>query len=105
MEILEPFEKKIHCIHIDAENDPLKKDKMKELNEMVKKNYSEANIQCDLFDSKDLLNGFETFINDKNIHIVSFSSPKRKLMYKIFNSNKLKKMVSVSKIPLLIFRV
>ena len=44
-------------------------------------------------------------IDNEYIDIVSFSSPKRNLIYKVFNSNRLKKMVSASKIPMLIFPV
>jgi len=105
MKIVEPFETEIHCIHFNAENDHLKKEKVNELNQSFKMNYPGVNLQCDLFENKDLLRGFEKFINEQDIDIVSFSSPKRNLIYKIFNSNKLKQMVSASKIPMLIFRV
>ena len=105
LKILCTFETKIHCIHIEAESDSFSKEKMNELNEMLENNYSDKNIQCDLFEHKDLLRGFEDFIKAKEINILSFSSPKRNIIYKIFNTNKLKKMVSASKIPMLIFRV
>ena len=105
LNILEPFETEIHCIHIDIESDPLKKGKMNELNEMFKTKYDGVNIQCDLFENKDLLQGFEAFIKEKDIDIVSFSSPKRTLIDKIFSANKLKKMISASKTPMLIFRI
>jgi len=105
LKIIEPFDTEIHCIHIDTEEDSLKQEKITELNNKLKKNYPNINIQYNLFENKNLLKGFENFIKEQNIDIVSFSSPKRNLIYKIFNSNKLKKMVAVSKIPMLIFRV
>ncbi len=48
-----------------------------------------------------------SLIKDKknNIDIISFSSPRQTLFYKIFHPNKLKKMVSTSKIPMLVFPV
>jgi nucleotide-binding universal stress UspA family protein len=105
LKVLKPFNTKIHCIHIDIEKDPVNKERINELNTMLKTNYSEEQIQCDLFDHKDLLLGFENFIKENDINLLSFSSQKRNIIYRIFNTNKLKKMVSAGKIPMLIFRV
>ena len=105
LNILEPFETEIHCIHFETENNPLKKEELSDLNKMFKTKYDGINIQCDLLESKDLLQGFEIFIKENDIDIVSFSSPKRTLIYKTFNTNKLKKMISACKTPMLIFRI
>ena len=105
LEIVAPYNTKIHCIHIDIENDPLIQGKVDELNQLFKKEYSDYNIQCKLFESSDLIKGFEDFTKNNNIDIISFSSPRQTLFYKIFHPNKLKKMVSTSKIPMLVFPV
>ena len=105
LDIVSPFDTKIHCIHIDIENDPLKQGKVDELNQFLKKEYSKYNIQCKLFESSDVIKGFEDFIGKNNIDWISFSNPRRTLFYKIFHPNKLKKMVSTSKIPMLVFPV
>jgi len=105
LDIVSPFDTKIHCIHIDIENDPLKQGKVDELNQFLKKEYSKYNIQCKLFESSDVIKGFEDFIEKNNIDWISYSNPRRTLFYKIFHPNKLKKMVSTSKIPMLVFPV
>jgi len=105
LEIIKPFNTKIHCIHIDIENHPLRYGKVDELNQFLKKEYSEHNIQCKLFESSDVIKGFEDFVEKNNIDWISYSNPRRTLFYKIFHPNQLKKMVSTSKIPMLIFPV
>lgn len=105
LDLVSPFNTKIHCIHIDIENDPMKQGKVDKLNQFLKKEYSKYNIQCKLFESSDVIKGFENFIEKNNIDWISFSSPRRTLFYKFFHPNKLKKMVSTSKIPMLIFPV
>jgi len=105
LDIVSPFDTKIHCIHIDIENNPLKQDKVDELNQLLKKEYSKHNIQCKLFESSDIIKGFKDFIVKNNIDWISYSNPRRTLFYKIFHPNKLKEMVSTSKIPMLIFPI
>ncbi len=105
LDIVSPFDTKIHCIHIDIDNDSLKQGKVDELNQFLKKEYSKYNIQCKLFESSDTIKGFEDFIEKNNIDWISFSNPRRTLFYKMFHPNQLKKMVSTSKIPMLVFPV
>ncbi|MFA8435320.1 MAG: universal stress protein [Marinifilaceae bacterium] len=105
LEIVSPFDTMIHCIHIDIKNDPLKQGKVDELNQFLKKEYSEHNIQCKLFESTDEIRGFEYFVKKNDIDWISFSNPRRTLFYKIFHPDKLKKMVSTSKIPMLVFPI
>ncbi len=105
LEIVEPYETKIHCIHIDIENDPLKQGKVDELNLFLRQEYDKNHIQCKLFENSDIIKGFETFIEKNNIDLISFSNPRRTLFYKIFHPNKLRKMVSTSKIPMLVFPI
>ena len=105
LEIVKPYDTKIHCIHIDIEHNPLKQDKVDELNLFLEKEYSEYHIKCKLFESYDVIKGFENFVKKNNIDLISFSSPRRTLFYKFFRPNRLKKMVSTSKIPMLVFPV
>jgi nucleotide-binding universal stress UspA family protein len=105
LEIVSPFKTRIHCIHIDIESDKLKQGKVDELNLQLKKDYSKHDIQCSLIESSNIIKGFEEFISKNNIALISFSEPRHTLFYKIFHPNKLKKMVSTSKIPMLVFPV
>jgi len=105
LDIVSPFNTKIHCIHIDIKNDPLKQGKVDELNQFLKKEYRNDNIQCQLFESSDVIKGLEDFIEKIHIDWISFSNPQRTLFYQTFHPNKLKKIVSTSKIPMLVFPV
>lgn len=105
IEILGPFKTNIHCIHINKDETPVNTQKIDELNRMLEKNYSDKKIHCELIENKDMLKGLEKFIKQKDIDVLSFSSPRRNIMYKIFNTNKLKKMVAAGQVPMLIFRV
>jgi len=105
LDIVSPFNTKIYCIHIDIKNDPLKQGKVDELNQYLEKEYNKYNIQCKLLESSDVMKGLEGFIEKYNIDWVSFSNSKRSLFYKLFHPNKLKEMISTSKIPMLVFPV
>jgi len=105
LKILSPFDTNIHCIHINIENDPIIKAKVDELNEFLNKEYNEYSIQCKMFESSDVIKGFEDFILKNDIDIISFSSPRRTLFYKILHPNMLKKMVLTSRIPMLVFPI
>ncbi len=104
LEIVSPFDAEIYCVHIDTGNDNLKKGKMEDLKKHVTEKYPTTKFDFDLLENTKFYTAFENYIKEHNINIVSFSSPKRNLIYKIFNTNKLKKLVEASKIPMLIFR-
>ncbi len=105
LKILEPFEKKIYCIHIDLNDDPRHQEKVEELNKMLQEDYSEHNIRCELFESENLEKGFEDFIQKNDINLISFSKIKRTAIYKLFHSTHIEKLVSIENAPKLIFPV
>ncbi len=107
LKILKPYDKKIHCIHIDKdlEQNNYKEEKLNNLNKFIKTNFPTEDVECNMLKNSNLLKAFESFIEEKNIDIISFSSPKRSIIYKIFNPNNLKKMVLSSKNTMLIFPV
>ncbi|MCK4360954.1 MAG: universal stress protein [Bacteroidales bacterium] len=105
LKIMSPFDKEIHCIHIDIHNDPYKQNKVDKLNQLLTKEYSEHKIVCKVFKSSNIIKGFDEFIEKNNIDIISFSKPKRSLFYKLFHPSNFEKLVSTEKIPMLIFPV
>lgn len=105
LDIVSPYQTKIHCIHLDVNSDPLKQAKVDELNEVLAREYSSQSIKCKLLESTDIIKGFDNFIKENNIDLLSFSSPRRTLFYKIFHENTLKKLVTSSMVPMLIFPV
>ncbi len=105
LEILKPFNKKIHCVHIDLNDDPKHAEKVKELNEMLKKEYCEYDIQCVLFESESLKKGLDDFVAAYDIDIVSLSKVKHSMFYKLFHADHISTLVSTEKVPILIFPV
>ena len=105
LKILEPFNKKIYCVHIDMQNDPQHQEKVNELNAMLEKDYSKHQIRCELFESKDLIKGIEEFIITKNIDIISLSKIKHSGFYKLFHPDLVTTLIGKINIPVLIFPV
>ena len=105
LNILRSFEKEIFCVHIDLNDDPKHAEKVKELNNMLSREYSVHNIKCVLFESDNVVSGIEKFAETQNIDIISFSKIKRSSFYKMFHPNLLEKLVNIEKLPMLIFPV
>lgn len=105
LSILQPFEKEIHCVHIDLNDDPNHAQKVEQLNKMLEKNYANHNIRCKLFESSDVVKGFTEFVEKNKIDIISMSKQKRSSFYKMFHSDKLGKLLITEKVPMLIFPV
>ncbi len=105
LDILKSFEKEVHCIHVDVNNNLHHHKKIDKLNEMLAKKYSGQNIECQHFKSKNVKRGFDDFVTKNNIDIISFSKLKRSMFYKMFHFSLLEKLVSNGKVPMLIFPV
>ncbi|WP_346864237.1 universal stress protein [uncultured Draconibacterium sp.] len=105
LDILKEFDKKIHCVHIDLQDDPHHQEKVEELNKMLDQNYSEHNIKCVLFESENILKGFDDFIKANDIDIISISKVKHSAFYKLFHSDLSAQLVTTEKVPVLIFPV
>lgn len=105
LEILKPFDKKIHCVHIDLNVDPGIKEKVDELNTMLENEYGDYNIRCERFESDNILNGFDSFVEKNNIDLISLSKVKHTALYKMFHTDLTAKLVATRKVPVLIFPV
>lgn len=104
LDITKPFDISFNCIHIESnENAPWKEMQMFKLESSLNKLYPDTDIKCNLIKHPNLLEGIQNFIDESNIDIISFTSPKRSIFYKLVFPNNLKKMIYQSKIPLLIF--
>lgn len=102
---LEPFEKEIHCVHIERRNDPDLQRKTDELNAMLAKEFSKYSIQFEVVEHDNLEKGFVKFVDANKIDIMSISKIKRSALYRIFHPSLLEKLVSFNKVPVLIFPV
>ena len=103
LKIHEPYDKMIYCVHIDLHDDPHHQEKVEELNKMLAKEYSEFNIKCELFESNNVVKGFDEFVQRNDIDLISVSKIKRSTFYKMFHENRLQRLITVEKIPILIF--
>ncbi len=103
LEILEPFEKQISCVHIDTEHNPAKKERMNELNLQLKKEYGEHDIQCRLIEDEDVYHGMKVFAVTNQVNLLSFTLQKRNLFEKLFKPNLFKKILQESNLPILLF--
>ncbi len=103
LDILKPFKVKLECVHIETdEKNPWKEMQLFKLESYLNQNYEE-DIKCHIIKNDDLFAGIQDYVDKMNIDIISFTSPKRSIVYKLLYPNNLKKMVYQSKIPLLIF--
>lgn len=105
LEILKPYDKKIHCVHIDLQDDVMHQQKVRELNKMLDKEYSEYNIKCILFESETLLSGFENFVKENDIDIITISKVKHSALYKLFHTDLSVELVASDNVPILIYPV
>jgi len=103
IDLLKPFSVKLECVHIETdEKNPWKEMQLFKLESYLNKTYEE-NIKCHIIKNNNLLNGIQEYIDKMGIDIISFSSPKRNIFYKLLYPNNLEKMIYQSQIPLLIF--
>ncbi len=103
LKIVEPFEKKITCIHIDTTQNKAKVERMDELNLQLKADYPGHDIKCWLFDDSDVFRGIKDYADQHRINLLSFTVHKRGIFEKLFKPNLFKKMLQESNVPILIF--
>ncbi len=105
MNILSPFNVKIHCIHIAKEkNKELEEAKMSALKDYFKKIKKGTKIECQFLEGHDIFKEIEDFAEKHNIDLVAISNRKRSLIYRLFNPDITKQLLVRSTMPLLIFR-
>lgn len=105
LDVLRPYDKKIHCVHIDLQDDPQHQEKVDELNKMLTRDYSEHQIKCILFESDSILQGFDEFVDKNDIDIICISKVKHSALYKLFHSDLSVKLIATENVPILIFPV
>lgn len=103
MKIVEPYEKKITCIHIDTAQNRAKVERMDELNLQLKMDYPETEIKCWLFDDTDVFHGIKEYTDQHQINLLSFTFHKRGIFEKLFKPNLFRKILQESNVPILIF--
>jgi len=102
LNLLEPYDKKINCIHVELENSSKNREKVDELNAMLKKDYADHNIVCVSFQSSSIPDGINNFIRENNIDLVSFARIKHSAFYRLFHQDLVEALVARINVPMLI---
>ncbi|HKJ42706.1 MAG TPA: universal stress protein [Sunxiuqinia sp.] len=105
IKIIEPFESKIYCAHLDAEDHPAAPERVAEINEFIKEAYPKKDIHVEDGHQKDQPIDLEVLIEKRQIDLISLSTPKRSFIYKLFHPDLVNSMIMASKVPMLIFPI
>lgn len=105
LDILKSFDKTIYCVHIALKDDLKHKEKVDELNTVLKRDYPEVEISCISTESESVPKGLDEFIESRDIDLISLSKLKHSAFYRMFHSDLVESMVSTEKLPMLIFPV
>ena len=73
------------------------------MNNLLKKTYKNAPIECVMIQGDNLLDDLENYIRTNNIDILSLTTHKRNMITRFFNPSIARKMVFHVKTPLLVF--
>lgn len=105
LKILKSYEKSIYCVHIALKDDVKHKEKVDELNAILKRDYPDDDIMCISTESESIPKGLDEFIESHDIDLISLSKLKHSAFYRMFHSDLVETMVSTEKLPMLIFPV
>ena len=101
---LRPLNVKIVCVHVELKKHSRWDEvKMEGLNEYMKKNYKHTDVECDLIDCDDFLEGIEQYVKEHNIDFISLTTKRRSFISRMFNPSITRKMIFHSTTPMLVF--
>ncbi len=101
---LRPLDVKIVCVHVESKKHSRWDEvKMDGLNEYMKKSFKHTDVECDLIDSDDFLEGIEQYVKEHNIDFISLTSKRRSFVSRMFNPSITRKMIFHSTTPMLVF--
>lgn len=104
MTLLRPFNVRIYCVHIATEEETTFDNvKMNNLKEHLKTEFNDYNLNCDLIQRDDVLQGLEDYIEDKEIDLLALTTRKRGVIERLFNPSLAKQMLFHTNIPLFVF--
>ena len=103
LKLMEPFDKRITCLHIDTANNPVDFERMDELNAFLKEEYSQHHLACRLIVDEDVYHGIKDYADKFDINLLSFTTRKHSIFTKLFKSSLFKKILQEANLPILIF--
>lgn len=101
--LLKGFTFKIHFIHFEQTINAWNEIKLAGIKEYFNKHYPELETEYHLLKGKDILSSLDEFIETSNIDIISLSTHKRNIIFRLFNPSFARKMIFHSNTPMLIF--
>jgi nucleotide-binding universal stress UspA family protein len=103
LKIMEPFDTKITCIHIDTAHNPTKEERMDELNAFLANEYGHLDIECRLIDYSNVYQGIKDYADSNAVNLLSFTIQKHGIFDMLFMPNLFKKILQEASIPILMF--
>ena len=102
--LLRPLDVKIVCVHVESKkHSRWDKVKMDGLNEYMKKTYDHTDVECDLIDSEDFLEGIDGYVKEHSVDFISLTTKRRSFISRMFNPSITRKMIFHSTTPMLVF--
>lgn len=102
--LLKAFKFKIHFIHFEQSVNAWNEIKLAGIKEYFSKHYSELETEYHIISGKDILSSLDQFVADNKIDIISLSTHKRNIVFRLFNPSFARKMIFHSNTPMLIFQ-
>ena len=103
MQLMKPFNIKIHFIHYVQKEDAWSEIKLSGIKDYFAKYYQGQEIFYDTLRGDDMLKSIDNFIAEKNIDLIALTTHKRNLFTRLFNPSVARKMVFHTKTPMLVF--
>lgn len=104
LKLMNPFETKVICLHVNQGNNGLLDEAMLEgMREALCEKYPDALFECRLVNNKNLPEAIDHFIQENQIDVLALTTHRRNLLTRLFNPGIARKMVLHSQTPLLIF--
>jgi len=103
MQLLKPFHFKVHFIHFDQKESAWSQIKLGGIKEYFSKSYPGQEIEYHVLRGNDILTGFDNFIHNNKIDVISLTTHKRNIFTRLFNPSIARKMLFHSDTPMLVF--
>ncbi len=104
MAVIAPFRFSITCLHVSPNiRNAVIIAKMKDLRDELKEMYHNLDIECELIQEKDLVDGIKKVVSRKKIDVIALTHHKRNIFYRILNPGMTRRILFMAEKPVLIF--
>ncbi len=104
--LLNPFEIKVICLHVNQGNNGSLDEAMLEgMREALCEKYPYTGFDCQLVHNKNLPEAIDEFIQENKVDVLALTTHRRNIFTRLFNPSISHEMVMHSKTPILVFHV